>query len=160
VELARLSVIKSRISENILRKGCKSTSDWSSDKWLTLNWLNVNFSPQTGIWYKELNLQLFIKDVGEIVCSDSKCIIVEIFFVIDTREKLKNGKTTDQSLQKGNYDKNWPRWWRIWLVGSTEKSSRKNLKTGEPFLWISILWHKFVTMIKDLNCFKKIWVHF
>ena len=53
---------------------------------------------------KDLNLQLFIKDIGEIVCSDSNCIIVEIFFVIDTREKLKNGKTTDQSLQKGNYD--------------------------------------------------------
>ena len=50
-------------------------------------------------------MQLFIKDIGEIVCSDSNCIIVEIFFVIDTREKLKNGRTTDQSLQKGTYDK-------------------------------------------------------
>ena len=51
-----------------------------------------------------LDSQLFNKDVGEIQCSDSKCIIVEIFFVIDTRQKLKNGKTTDQSLQKGNRD--------------------------------------------------------
>ena len=53
----------------------------------------------------ELDLQLFTKDVGEIKCSNSKCIIVEIFFVIDTRKKLKNGKTTDKSLQKGNFDK-------------------------------------------------------
>ena len=29
---------------------------------------------------------------------------MEIFFVIDTRQKLKNGKTTDQSLQEGNCD--------------------------------------------------------
>ena len=52
----------------------------------------------------ELDSQLFIKDVGEIKCRDSKCIIVEIFFVIDTRQKLKNGKTTDQSLQEGSCD--------------------------------------------------------
>ena len=51
------------------------------------------------------NLREYTEDVGDIKCSESQCIIVEIFFVIDTREKLNNGKTTDQSLQKGIFDK-------------------------------------------------------
>ena len=48
------------------------------------------------------NLRGYNEDVGEIKCSESHCIIVEIFFVIDTTAKLKNGKNTDQSLRKGN----------------------------------------------------------
>ena len=50
------------------------------------------------------NLREYTEDVGDIKCSDTQCIIVEIFFVIDTSEKLNNGKTTDQSLQKGFFD--------------------------------------------------------
>ena len=48
------------------------------------------------------NLREYTKDVGDLKCSESQCIIVEIFFVIDTSEKLNNGKTTDQSLRTGN----------------------------------------------------------
>ena len=48
------------------------------------------------------NLREYSKDVGDLKCSESQCIIVEIFFVIDTSEKLNNGKTTDQSLRTGN----------------------------------------------------------
>ena len=48
------------------------------------------------------NLREYIEDIGEIKCSESHCIIVEIFFVIDTKAKLNNGKNTDQSLQTGN----------------------------------------------------------
>ena len=51
------------------------------------------------------NLRKYTRDVGDIKCSESQCIIVELFFVIDTAKKLKNGKTTDQSLQKGTCDK-------------------------------------------------------
>ena len=51
------------------------------------------------------NLRQYTDDVGDIKCSESQCLIVEIFFVIDTSEKLNNGKTTDQSLRKGNFDK-------------------------------------------------------
>ena len=47
------------------------------------------------------NLREYTEDVRDIKCSESKCIIVEIFFVIDTNEKINNGKTTDQSLRKG-----------------------------------------------------------
>ena len=50
------------------------------------------------------NLREYHKDVGDLKCSKSQCIIVEIFFVIDTSEKLNNGKTTDQSLRTGNCD--------------------------------------------------------
>ena len=52
------------------------------------------------------NLREYTEDVGDIKCSESKCIIVEIFFVIDTDEKINNGKTTDQSLRKGIFDTN------------------------------------------------------
>ena len=48
------------------------------------------------------NLREYTKDVGDLKCSESQCIIVEIFFVIDTSAKLNNGKTTDQSLRTGN----------------------------------------------------------
>ena len=48
------------------------------------------------------NLREYTEDVGDLKCSESQCIIVEIFFVIDTSEKLNNGKTTDQSLRTGN----------------------------------------------------------
>ena len=48
------------------------------------------------------NLRKYSKDVGDLKCSESQCIIVEIFFVIDTSAKLSNGKTTDQSLRTGN----------------------------------------------------------
>ena len=51
------------------------------------------------------NLREYIEDVGDIKCSQSQCIIVEIFFVIDTEAKLNNGKNTGQSLSKGNFDK-------------------------------------------------------
>ena len=51
------------------------------------------------------NLREYTKDVGDLKCSESQCIIVEIFFVIDTSAKLNNGKTTDQSLRKGNRGK-------------------------------------------------------
>ena len=50
------------------------------------------------------NLREYTEDVRDIKCSESKCIIVEIFFVIDTNEKINNGKTTDQSLRKGIFD--------------------------------------------------------
>ena len=51
------------------------------------------------------NLREYTKDVGDLKCSESQCIIVEIFFVIDTSAKLNNGKTTDQSLRTGNSGK-------------------------------------------------------
>ena len=47
-------------------------------------------------------LREYNEDVGEIKCSEWHCIIVEIFFVIDTKAKLSNGKNTDQSLRKEN----------------------------------------------------------
>ena len=52
------------------------------------------------------NLREYTEDVGDIKCSESQCIVVEIFFVINTKTKLNNGKNTDQSLSKGNVDKN------------------------------------------------------
>ena len=54
--------------------------------------------------HKIKNLRAYSEDVGDVKCSESQCIIVEIFFVIDTEAKLKNGKTTDQSLSKGKFD--------------------------------------------------------
>ena len=51
------------------------------------------------------NLREYTKDVGDLKCSESQCIIVEIFFVIDTSAKLNNGKTTDQSLRTGKCGK-------------------------------------------------------
>ena len=87
------------------------------------------------------NLRKYSKDVDDLKCSKSQCIIVEIFFVIDTSAKLSNGKTTDQSLRTGN---------------------RGEIQTRTDFipeidvcqtLTLSLL--SFITL-KDLNCFKKI----
>ena len=81
------------------------------------------------------NLRKYSKDVGDLKCSESQCIIVEIFFVIDTSAKLNNGKTTDQSLRTGNRG---------------EIQTRTDVYQT---LTLSLL--LFITL-KDLNCFKKI----
>ena len=88
------------------------------------------------------NLREYNKDVGDLKCSESQCIIVELFFVIDTSEKLNNGKTTDQSLRTGNCGE------------IKNRTDPDRFFTGHCCLPNSGSL-KFITL-KDLNCFKKI----
>ena len=95
------------------------------------------------------NLREYTKDVGDLKCSESKCIIVEIFFVIDTSAKLNNGKTTDQSLRTGNCGKILNRIFR------TDPDRFKPDIFDRQTLNLRSFYLKFITL-KDLNCFKKI----
>ena len=92
-----------RIFENILQDLVLSESSELTDL-LNLSIIRVFGGVSAILSHQIKNLREYTADVGDIMCSESQCIIVEIFFVIDTREKLNNGKTTDQSLRKGNFD--------------------------------------------------------
>ena len=49
------------------------------------------------------NIRQYREDDADIGCNQSNCFIVEMFFVLNTLEKLKNGQNTDQSLQEGKF---------------------------------------------------------
>ena len=92
-----------RVSENQWKNLVLSESSELIDL-LNLSIIRVFGGVSAILSHQIKNLREYTEDVGDIKCSESQCIIVEIFFVIDTREKLNNGKTTDQSLQKGIFD--------------------------------------------------------
>ena len=89
--------IKENLKKDFVISGTSALSDL-----LNLSIIRV-FGGVSAILSHEIkNLREYNKDVGDLKCSESQCIIVEIFFVIDTSAKLNNGKTTDQSLRTGN----------------------------------------------------------
>ena len=89
--------IKENPTKNFVLSGTSELSDL-----LNLSIIRVFGGVSAILSHQIKNLREYTKDVGDLKCSESQCIIVEIFFVIDTSEKLNNGKTTDQSLRTGN----------------------------------------------------------
>ena len=94
-----LSYYKRKPIQDFVLSGTSTLSDL-----LNLSIIRVFGGVSAILSHQIKNLREYTKDVGDIKCSESQCIIVEIFFVIDTNAKLNNGKTTDQSLRKGNHD--------------------------------------------------------
>ena len=130
------TLIKKNPKKDYVLSGTSALSDL-----LNLSIIRVFGGVSAILSHQIKNLRRYSKDVGDLKCSESQCIIVEIFFVIDTSAKLSNGKTTDQSLQTGN---------RGEIQNRTDFIPDIDVCQT---LTLSLL--LFITL-KDLNCFEKI----